>query len=140
MQRARSRALHDIPQRVVAGLGDTKISIELASQRLRQNTIRVGGIQRKVDTVVASLMSIIRVLLISAAVILAYDQLHDHKLLPSWAHIDILDRLATRIQPYPVAATLAFIILGLYLIRQAGHIGRRYSEPIVPLPDNRLPE
>jgi len=125
---------------LVGAIGDARMTANFASEQLRRGSIRVQGVQRKIDAVVQAVTSVLQVIFLVGLVIITYDQLHDHNLLPSWAHIDILDKLAVRIQPYSTHWTILFIVFGLYLIRQARKVNRRYREPTQTLPDNRQVE
>ena len=116
------------------------MTADFAAEQLRRGSIRVQGVQRKIDALVQAVTGVLQVLFIVGLVIITYDQLHDHHLLPSWAHIDILDKLAVQIQPYSTHWTILFILFGLYLLRQARRVNRRYREPTSTLPDNRTVE
>jgi hypothetical protein len=139
-ERARRQYVREAPRRIVMGLAEARLGVELASQQIRQNAIRVSGIQRKVDVFVSTLMSVLRFVFIAGAVVLIYDQLLAAGLLPQWARFQFLDHVAKIIAPYPIELTVIYVAFGLYLVRQAGNIKRRYKEPVVALPDNRLAE
>ncbi|MCU1448554.1 MAG: hypothetical protein JWP02_724, partial [Acidimicrobiales bacterium] len=121
-------------------LGDAKLTADFASQSLRQGAMRVQGVQRKIDSVVQAITTVLRLVFIVGVIVIGYDQLHDHHDLPSWTHIGVLDHLAAKIRPYPFEYHVAFVILGLILIRQTGKIRKRYKQPTLTLPDNRQVE
>ena len=124
----------------VGALGDAKLTADFASQSLRQGAMRVQGVQRKIDSVVQAVTTVLRLIFIVGVIVIGYDQLHDHHDLPSWTHIGVLDHLAARIRPYPFEYHVAFVVLGLILIRQTGKIRKRYKQPTLTLPDNRQVE
>jgi ubiquinone biosynthesis protein len=125
---------------LVGAIGEAGMTADFAAEQLRRGSVRVQGVQRKIDAVVQAVTSVIQVVFLVGLVIITYDQLHDHNLLPSWAHVDILDRLSAEISPYSTHWTILFILFGLYLIRQARKVNRRYKEPTQTLPDNRQVE
>jgi ubiquinone biosynthesis protein len=125
---------------LVGAIGDARLTADFASQSLRQSAMKVQGVQRKVDSIVQAVMSVIRFVTVVAIIVLAYDQLYDHHDLPAWASYEGLSHLAKSIDPYPVQWTVLFIIFGLYITRQAGKVKRRYKEPSLTLPDRRQVE
>src|SRR3954451_25092136 len=121
----------------ISFIGDARLTADFASQSLRQGAMRVQGVQRKVDAVVQAVTNVIRLVVYLAIIVLAYDQLYDHHYLPAWASFEGLDHVAKSINPYPPQWTIAFILVGLFLTRQAGKVKRRYKEPTLTLPDRR---
>ena len=123
--------------KVLGGLSDARAGFEFATQSLRQSAMRVQGVQRKVDSVVQATMSVIRFVTWVALIVFTYDQLYDHHKLPAWAEFEGLSKLAKSIDPYPPQWTVLFILVGLFITRQAGKVKRRYKEPTFTLPDRR---
>lgn len=136
----RRARVEGVASSVVGALGEARMTADFAAEQLRRGSIRVQGVQRKIDALVQAVASVLMVIFVVGMLIITYDQLHDHNLLPSWAHIDILDKLAVQISPYSTHWTILFILFGLFLLRQAHKVRRRYREPTRTLPDNRVVE
>ena len=133
------RARDAAPRAIISGLAEMRMTATFAAERVRQGSIRVHGLHRKVDQVVRSTLGIVRFAMIVLLAVVGYDFLHLHHagFLDWTGGAESLDRLARAIVPIPYEWYLVLIVFLLYVLRQMGKIRRRYGEGGVPLPDGR---
>jgi ubiquinone biosynthesis protein len=121
-------------------LMDARMTMIFGAETLRQNAIKVHGIQRKVDSLVRAAMGAFRLVLCVSFVVVTYDYLLQNYagfLNRIGAREGALDIVARRIPGYRPEFALIFIFFLGYLIFQTGRIRRSYSRPAFTLPNGR---
>lgn len=134
------RLRKDGASKALGVLMDARMTMIFGAETLRQNAIKIHGIQRKVDSVVRSAMGAFRLLLCLGFVVVTYDFLLEHDagfLNRIGAREGALDIVARKIPSYRPEFALFFIFFLAYLIFQTGRIKRSYSRPAFTLPNGR---
>ena len=135
------RIRKEAPQKVGAALYEGRMTLGFASETLRQNAIKVHGIQRKVDSLVKSTMGMLRIVFIGLFVVITYDWLEHHHpaaLDRTLGELKFLETVAHRIPDYHEEWALIFMAFLLYVIRQTGRVRKQYAKPAATLPNGRI--
>jgi len=126
--------------KLLSAANEGRMTISFATETLRQNAIKVHGIQRKVDSAVKSLMGALRLLFVGLFVVIGYDWLDHHhpsSLDRTVGEVSFLETVAQKIPEYHEEWALVFLVFLLYLIRQTGRVRRSYAKPAFTLPNGR---
>ena len=126
-------------RKVVSAVTDARMAFSFASESLRQNAIKVHGIQRKVDDLVRSVLGIVRFVVGVGIAVLVYDFFHHHHptFLDSVLEWEALESVAERIPGYHYEWGIVFLVFAVYVMRQVGRVRRKYSQAAVTLPNGR---
>jgi hypothetical protein len=142
---ARSREMKRIakeaPAKLGAALYEGRMTLGFATEMIRQNAIKVHGIQRKIDSLVKSSMGALRLLLIGLFIVISYDWAEHHHpaaLSRTLGELSFLETVAHKIPDYHEEWALIFMAFLLYLIRQTGRVRRQYAKPSATLPNGRV--